>query len=194
MKTIYLAAAMSSVLLISVPAHAGFFDFTLAPFVGASVGQSTLHVTCPAASACDDTDTAWKIYGGLEVNEFISMEMGYVDLGEATLTGVTNGSAEVNGMTIAAIGTYAITPHFALTGRGGMNILNLEINETTRGVSRNTGDTDVAWSLGVGAQYKLNKSMGFRVGYERFYNVGDADTTGEANVDLISAGLVYSFR
>lgn len=194
MKTVYLAVAVMSALSMSAPANAGFFDFTLAPFVGASAGRSNIDVTCPVGSACDDTDTAWKVYGGLEVNEFISMEVGYVDLGEATLTGVTTGSAEVNGMTIAAVGTYAITPNFTLLGRGGMNILNLEINKKTAGVSSNSGDTDVAWSLGLGAQYNLNKSLGFRVEYERFYNVGDADTTGESDVDLISAGLVYSFR
>lgn len=193
MKSIYLAAAMASALSLSAPANAGFFDFTLAPFVGASIGQSTLDVSCPAASACDDTDTAWKIYGGLEVNEFISMEVGYVDLGEATITGTTTGSAEVNGMTIAVVGTYAIAPSFTLIGRGGMNILNLEVNETTGGVPSNDGDTDVAWSLGVGAQYNLNKSVGFRVEYERFFDVGDADTTGEADVDLISAGVVFKF-
>lgn len=194
MKTIYLAAAIASALSLSAPAKAGFFDFTLAPFVGASFGQSTLDVSCPASSACDDTDTAWRFYGGLEVNEFISMEAGYVDLGKATFTGATTGSAEVNGMTIALVGTYAITPNVSLIGRGGMNILNLEINETTAGTPRNTGDTDVAWSLGVGAQYNLTKSIGFRVEFERFFNVGDAATTGEADVDLLSAGVVYMFR
>ena len=193
MKSIYLAAAMASALSLSAPANAGFFDFTLAPFIGASVGQASVDVSCPAASSCDDTDTAWKIYGGLEVNEFISMEVGYADLGEATVTGATTGSADVNGMTIAVVGTYAITPSFTLLGRGGMNILNLEVNETTGGVSTNDGDTDVAWSLGLGAQYNLNKSVGLRVEYERFFNVGDANTTGEADVDLISAGVVFKF-
>lgn len=193
MKSIYLAAAMASALSLSAPANAGFFDFTLAPFVGASVGKSTIDVDCPAGTACDDTDTAWKIYGGLEVNEFISMEVGYVDLGKATFTGATTGNAEVDGMTIAVVGTYAVAPSFTLIGRGGMNILNLEINETTAGTPSNDGDTDVAWSLGLGAQYNLNKSVGFRVEYERFFDVGDADTTGEADVDLISAGVVFKF-
>ena len=196
MKTIYLAAAMASALSLSTPASAGFFDFTLAPFIGASAGQSTIDafdVACPAGFTCDDTDTAWKIYGGLEVNEYISMEVGYADLGEAKISGATSGTAEVNGMTIQVVGTYALNPSFSLIGRGGMNVLNLEINETTGGVHSNKGDTDVAWSLGLGAQYNLSKSVGLRMEWERYFEVGDPDTTGEADVDLISAGVVFKF-
>lgn len=196
MKTIYLAAAMASALSLSTPASAGFFDFTLAPFIGASAGQSTIDafdVSCPAGFTCDDTDTAWKIYGGLEVNEYISMEVGYADLGEARISGATSGTARVNGMTIQVVGTYALNPSFSLIGRGGMNILNLEINETTDGVHSNKGDTDVAWSLGLGAQYNLSKSVGLRMEWERYFKVGDPDITDEADVDLISAGVVFKF-
>jgi len=55
------------------------------------------------------------------------------------------------------------------------------------------GDTDVAWSLGLGAQYNLSKSVGLRAEWERYFDVGDADSTGEMDVDLISAGVVFKF-
>ncbi len=187
MKTIYLAAAMASALSLSSPASAGFFDFTLAPFVGASVGQSSFDISCPAGNSCDDTDTAWKLYGGLEVNEYIQMEFGYADLGEAKISNIA--TAEVNGMTIQAIGNLALNPSFSLIGRGGMNILNLEVNAP----GYNEGDTDVAWSLGLGAQYNFTKSLGLRVEWERYFKVGDEDTTGDVDIDLLSAGLVYKF-
>lgn len=192
MKTIYLAAAMASALSLSAPATAGFFDLTLAPFIGASVGQASYDMTCTAGSTCDDTDTAWKIYGGLEVNEYIQMEAGYANLGEAKFSdAISSATFEVHGMTIQVIGSYAINPSFSLIGRGGMNILNLEINDTVAG---NVGDTDVAWSLGLGAQYNLSESLGLRAEWERYYKVGDEDTTGEMDIDLISASIVYTFR
>lgn len=196
MKTIYLAAAMASALSLSAPATAGFFDLTLAPFIGASVGQASYDMTCPAGSTCDDTDTAWKIYGGLEVNEYISMEAGYVNLGEVEVSGTpSSGTAEVHGMTIQVIGSYVINPSFSLIGRGGMNILNLEKNGTIAGTTNNNvGDTDVAWSLGLGAQYNLSESVGLRAEWERYFKVGDEDTTGEIDIDLISASIVYTFR
>ncbi|HSO45060.1 MAG TPA: outer membrane beta-barrel protein [Rhodoferax sp.] len=195
MKTIYLAAAMASALSLSTPATAGFFDLTLAPFIGASAGQASYDVTCPATSTCDDSDTAWKIYGGLEVNEYLAMEVGYADLGEAKFSGTPSGTAEVHGMTMQMVGTFAINPSFSVIGRGGMNFLNLEKNGTIADTpNNNVGDTDVAWSLGLGAQYNLSKSVGLRAEWERYFKVGDEDTTGEVDIDLISASIVYTFR
>ncbi len=190
MKTMFAAAAMASALSLSTSATAGFFDLTLAPFLGGSLGQTSFDISCPAS--CDDADTAWKIYGGLEVNEYISMEVGYADLGKAKISGTTSGTAEANGMTLQLIGTYALNPSFSLVGRGGMNILNLDV-KTTGGQVLDEGDTDVAWSLGLGAHYNITQSMGLRVEWERYFKVGDADTTGEMDIDLISAGLVFKF-
>ena len=189
MKTIYLAAAMASALSLSTPASAEFFNFTMAPLLGVSAGQASFDVSCPAASSCDDTDTAWRVFGGLEVNEYISMEVGYADLGKAEISGATSGTAEANGMTFQVVGNFALNPSFSLIGRGGMNILNLEVNAP----GYNEGDTDVAWSLGLGAQYNFTKSLGLRVEWERYFKVGDEDTTGDVDIDLLSAGLVYKF-
>ena len=194
MKTVYLAAAMASALSLSIPASAGFFDLTLAPYVGGSVGQATIDTSCPATNACDDKDTAFRIFGGMEMNEYLSMEVGYIDLGKANIYGATNGTVETNGMTMHMVGTYSISPSFLLIARGGMNILNLEVNGTIAGTpNNNVGDTDVVWSFGLGAQYNLNKSIGVRAEWERFFKVGDPDETGEAEIDLLSGSLVYKF-
>ena len=42
MKTMFVAAAMASALSLSTPATAGFFDLTLAPYLGGSLGQANL--------------------------------------------------------------------------------------------------------------------------------------------------------
>lgn len=185
-------AALAAALALSTPAAAGFFDFTLAPFIGAAVGQSNSDTTCPAATSCDDSDTAWKIFGGLEVNEYISMEVGYADMGKVTYTGTTTGTREVDGMTLRVLGTYALNPSFTLFATGGMNILQADM-KTVPGAS---DDTDVAWSAGLGMQYNFTKSVGLRVEWERYFEVGNSNFnggTGEADVDLISAGVVFKF-
>lgn len=194
MKTMFAAAAMASALSFSVPATAGFFDLTLTPFVGASVGQSSFDISCPTGLSCDEKDTAYKIYGGLEVNEYISMEVGYVNLGEAKVTDTTSSTVSAHGMTMQLVGTYALNPSVIFIARGGMNILNLEIDGPFAGTSNdNVGDTDVAWSLGLGAQYNLTESVGLRLEWERYFKVGDATETGESDIDMITAGLVYKF-
>ncbi len=191
MRTLRFAAAMASALALSTPASAGFFDFTLAPFVGASVGLSRSDFWCPAATSCDDSDLAWKIYGGLEVNEYISMEFGYADMGEVEYTGAQTGTREVAGVTMHVVGTYALTPNFSLLASGGLNFLSTDVKGTVA-----AEDTDVAWSFGLGAQYNFTKSVGLRMEWERYFEVGSSNFnggTGEADIDLISAGVVFKF-
>ena len=196
MRKIHFAAALASALALSNPASAGFFDFTLAPYLGASAGQATADISCPAGTSCDDKDTAWKVYGGLEMNEFISMEVGYADLGTVKYSAPT-GTRDTQGVIMQLLGTYALNPSFTLLGRGGMNILNTEVNGKVAGTpTDNTGDTDVVWSLGLGGQYNFNKSVGLRVEWERYFEAGSSiynGGTGEADIDLISAGVVYKF-
>ncbi len=197
MRKLHFAAAMASALALSTPASAGFFDFTLAPYLGASAGQSSADITCPAGTSCDDSDSAWKVYGGLEVNEYLSMEVGYIDLGKVGYSGAKTGSRETNGMTLQLVGTYALNPSITLIGRGGMNILNTEVNGTIAGTpNNNTGDTDIVWSAGLGAQYNFTQSLGLRMEWERYFKTGSPSLnggTGEADIDLLSAGLVFKF-
>ena len=195
MRNLHLAAAMASALALSTPATAGFFDFTLAPYLGASVGQSTIDVSCPAGVSCDDKDTAWKVFGGLEVNEYISMEAGYADLGKVSYSGAKSGTRDTKGVILQLVGTYAINPSITLIARGGMNILDTQFNGTIAGAP-DKSDTDVVWSAGLGAQYNFTQSVGLRAEWERYFKTGSPATnggTGEANVDLLSASLVYKF-
>lgn len=192
MRTLHLAAALASAMALSTPASAGFFDFTLAPYVGASAGMSTTDSCIVAGSTCDDSDTAYKVYGGLEVNEYISMEVGYANLGDVDYNTPT-GTRGTHGMILQLVGSYALNPSFTLLARGGMNILNTEVEGAVAGASRNQGDTDVSWSLGLGGQYNFTESVGLRVEWERFFEVGDPDSTGEADIDLITAGVVFKF-
>jgi len=193
MRTIRFAAAIASAMALSTPASAGFFDFTLAPYLGASAGQSNTD-SC-ITGTCDKTDTAWKAYGGLVVNEYISMEAGYVDLGTVDYSAPA-GTRDTHGVIVQLLGTYALNPSFTLLARGGMNFLKTDVKGAVAGASGRAEDTDIVWSAGVGAQYNFTKAVGLRVEWERYFEAGSPafnGGTGEADVDLISAGVVYKF-
>ena len=194
-KMHFATAAMISALILSAPATAGFFDFTLAPYVGINLGQATTD-SC-ITGTCDDSDSAWKIFGGMEMNEFISMEVGYADLGTVDYS-VPTGSRETRGMTMQMLGTYALNPSFTLMARGGLNILRTRIsgNIAGAGAGANSADNDIVWSAGLGGQYNLTKSVGFRLEWERYFEAGSSSNnlgTGEADIDLVSVGVVYKF-
>jgi OOP family OmpA-OmpF porin len=204
MRTTHFAAAMASALVLSTPASAGFFDLTLAPYVGASLGLSDTDI-CNAGDTCDDKDYAWKIYGGLEVNEFISMEVGYIDMGTVRFDSYTSGGStvplsgtrEIDGMIMQVVGTYMVNPSITLMATGGLNILNTEVEGTIAGTpNNNSGDTDVVWSFGLGGQYNFTPAVGLRAEWTRYFETGSSSFnggTGEADVDLLTAGIVYKF-
>lgn len=192
MRKVHFAAALASALVLSTPASAGFFDFTLAPYIGAGAGQSRFDTDCATGLSCDDSDSAWKVYGGLEMNEYISMEAGYVDLGKAraSVPGFAGAAdIEVNGPTVQMVGTFVVSPSFTFLGKGGFGILHTEVDGA--GFARQ--DTDLEWMLGLGAQYNFTKSLGMRAEWERYFNVGDRSETGDINIDLLTVGLVFKF-
>jgi OOP family OmpA-OmpF porin len=197
MRTLRLAAAMAASLTLSAPATAGFFDLTLAPYLGLSAGTSSAEIDCTPGVACGDDDYAWKIYGGLEVNEYLSMEFGYADLGEVENVGQLVGTRFTNGVTMHVLGTYVFNPSFTLIASGGLNILNTEVNGTIAGTpTNNSGDTDVVWSFGLGGQYNVTPNVGIRLEYERYFETGSSDFnggTGEGDINFTSVGLVYKF-
>ena len=94
------------------------------------------------------------------------------------------------------LGTYALNPSLTLLVRSGMNFLKTEVSGAVAGASGNAEDTGVVWSLGLGAQYNFTQSMGLCMEWERYFEAGSPafnGGTGEADVDLISAGLVFKF-
>lgn len=199
MRKFHFVAAMTSALVLSTPASAGFFDLTLAPYFGASLGAASSELDCPTGVQCDSADAAWKIFGGLEMNEYISMEVGYIDMGTDNYGGDLSGTRYTNGILLDVLGTYNVNPSLVFLGRGGMNILNAEVDGTiAQTYNDNAGDTDIVWSFGLGAQYNVTPAVGIRLEWERFFSVGDASDaswggTGEADIDLFSAGIVYKF-
>src|SRR3954468_1608770 len=54
--------------------------------IGGSVGQSKFNVDCSGAS-CDDTDTAFRVFGGYNFNRHFGVELGYAVLGKLTVSG-----------------------------------------------------------------------------------------------------------
>jgi len=83
----------------SALADSGFYG-------GASIGQATIDA-CDGVANCDDEDTGWKVFAGWELNPNVAFEAGLVDFGEISgSVGGTEVSAEVDGWTLAAKGTW----------------------------------------------------------------------------------------
>jgi OOP family OmpA-OmpF porin len=48
-------------------------------------------------------------------------------------------------------------------------------------------------TYGIGVSYNVSKTVAVRGEFERFLKLGDANTTGEGDVNLLSVGVVAKF-
>lgn len=157
-------------------------------FVGVGVGSSSLaddNDAMPGANV-DDSDTGWKLFGGYSFNEFLGVEIAYVDFGEF---GAATGNWEASTIAVSALGTWPLGSQFSLLGKLGVHRWDAE-----RRLGVTSGDdngTDVLY--GIGLQYDFTDRINGRFEWERFASVGEPAVTGESDLDLLSVSVAYKF-
>lgn len=168
-------------------------------YAGVGVGQSKGKDLCGyfPGVPCDDTDTATKIFGGYKINQNFAVELAYADLGKATL-GIPGVSAEWKGTTwdILAVGIIPINPQFSFLGKIGVANWNVDANYDLSLVSMGTGSesangSDITYALGV--QYDFTNQFGVRAEWQTYSNVGDDNTTGQTDVEVIGVSALFRF-
>jgi len=157
------------------------------------------------SSNTDDTDTAYRIRAGYQFNDYLAIEGGYANLGsykynvdfKSPIAGNAFEKIKVDGFDISAVGTLPVGQGFALLGKVGAFFSKTKVNATASTALASASDdakaTETNLLAGLGVQYSINKNLAIRAEWERFFNVGDNDTTGEGDVDLYSLGLNYRF-
>ena len=196
------------------------------PYVGASGGHAWVDVNAgdienafavddafvASGTSIDDTDTAWKAYAGYRFNRYLAVEIGYVDLGQATfVTTVTSapppynaftpfeihGTAEATGYNLVAVVGVPLGPGAMLFAKAGAFRWEADFTERVPGLSaarvaRTERDTKPTY--GVGIELRLWEALRLRAELERFEEVGSGIGGREGiDVDVASAGLVFQF-
>jgi OmpA-OmpF porin, OOP family len=153
-------------------------------------------------SSVDDTDTAYKLQLGYQVNQYFAVEGGYINFGKTTYhasapgqTGSSESKAE--GVNLDAVGILPVTDRLSVFAKAGAVYAKVKYSYAVHtGLGDSTGSadsTDLKGTWGVGASFDVTKNLAIRAEYEQFHKLGNKDKTGEANVDLMSAGVVYKF-
>jgi hypothetical protein len=181
--------------------------------------ESTVVNATGVESDFDANDGGWKVFAGWRATGYLSLEASYADLGKSRLVtrtvsidglpGAVELRRDVTAYALDAVLTAPVGPRFAVFGRagaarsrlradatldGGIVFTNGSPDERSRGVSR---DETVA-HFGLGAEWRLPNAT-LRLEWERFHDVGKAfeiggtGTTGEADTDLVSLGVLVRF-
>jgi OmpA-OmpF porin, OOP family len=184
---------------------------------GVSIGQSKVKIEdnafgtpagfTTAGTSKDETDTGYKIFVGYRFNQNFAVEGGWTDFGKFNVSqrftvpagSSVNASFKASGVHVDAVGIWPLQNNFSLFGKVGGIYTEMKTSLSTSGgiafvpgVNTSPKKSELNLKLGLGAQYDINQSIGVRAEWERASKVGDS-STGEADIDLLSVGLVYRF-
>lgn len=146
----------------------------------------------------DNRDTAFKVFGGYQLNRNFALEAGYFRLGTFGFTSTTlpvgtlNGEIRLQGINLDLVGTLPLSERWSAMGRVGAQYAHARDSFSGTGAVRvltpNPSKRATNYKLGVGVQYEINPSFLVRAEVER-YRVNDA-VGNRGDVNLFSLSLV----
>jgi OOP family OmpA-OmpF porin len=212
MKKTLLRLAMTSAIVLIPTAYAA--DSGL--YLGLSAGQGTakdlpsagefdaalasLGVTT-SSSSTDDSDFAFKLFGGYKVNKYFALEGSWTDLGEATysanivapVSASANANWEASAFALSALGILPLGSQFELFGKVGLTLWDADLRVSAAGIEESADEDGSGAVYGIGANFNFTPNLAIRAEWERYDGIGEDDTTGESDFDMWSAGLQYNF-
>lgn len=186
-------------------------------YAGVGAGQSKFNdspTSCsdlgldPGCSfSVDDKDTGWRLFGGYRFNPNGAVELGYVDLGKAkikdvrgTVTGIpvtASGDFKATGVDVSLLGLLPFTKEFGGMARIGLMHWDAKASASASALGFSTSASDSATgtdlTYGLGLTYDFTNTVGGRLEWQRYKDVGDDNTTGKADIDLLSLSVLFRF-
>lgn len=197
---------MSTLLAVSGAAHAethGWYGRLAAGRSTMDIEGSDIDALAAAeglttTSSVDDSDTAWKLFGGYRLTTNLGLEAGYAGYGtistRSTVTAPAAGSfdidLDVTAWNIDAVGIVPIGGGFELFGKLGVSMW--ETDASVSGVAAGTafsgtaGDDGNDVHFGLGASYRLTEAIGIRAEWERIDN-------DDQDLDAWTFGAQFNF-
>jgi len=153
------------------------------------------------AIAHDERHSAYKVFGGYQVNRNFGVELGYFHLGtfgfNATTTppGTLNGSFRVQGANLDLVGTMPFTDNFSGLARLGIQYARTRDAITGTGAvvvaNPQPSDRKANAKIGLGLQYAFNPGFQLRGEVERF-RISDA-VGNHPQVAMYTVSAVFPF-
>jgi OOP family OmpA-OmpF porin len=156
------------------------------------------------------SDTAWKLYGGYQFNSYVAAEVLYADLGKfsrsasgtgtvtsppASLAFSLDSDLKITGFGAAALIGLPVSDQWGLFAKPGMFYWDAKRTTITTAGSSLSDSTDkkgTSPTLGLGASYKFTERLSARLEWERFFDVGDKNTTGKSDVNLYTVSVQFT--
>jgi len=155
-------------------------------YLGAGIGNtfysSEVQDAVNQAQKISENSTAWKLFAGYRINEFIGVEGGYRSFGNIS-SDVSNVTYESKtaGWDVEALGLYQISL-IDLFGKVGAMFSSTDASVS--GQSTDDTTTNFLWGIGVGAHFG---PIGARVEWESIV------VDGPTNLSMVSLSGTFGF-
>jgi OOP family OmpA-OmpF porin len=185
-------------------------------YIGGSAGQSrakidevriidqlTTQGLATDVFSADDSDNAYKLFGGYQLNKYYAVEAGYFDLGQFGYTATTTpagsqtGTIKLRGVNFDVVGSMPVSEKFSVLGRLGVNYAQAKDTFTSTGAVSTPASpapkkSAANYKAGLGLQYDFTRSLGLRAEAER-YRINDG-VENRGDINMFTLGLVYRFN
>lgn len=168
-KYIVSAALIAGAISLAPAAQAAQPGF----YVGGGIGQGddlVLH----------QTSSAYKIFGGYNVNPFLGMELAYINLG-SNYVDVNNNGFTQDGVSYELVGHIPIGPTLDIFGKVGLYNWSASTNYSYASVQGTNND------YGFGLSARVAPQLWLRGEYQKFLDVDGGD------VNMTSVSVSYHF-
>jgi OOP family OmpA-OmpF porin len=168
----------------------------IGPYVGATLGYSQARKGClgilsGGGRSCDENDPAFGVFGGYQVNRYLSAELALRDLGKVRASG-TSSSDHIHAVVwdFTALGLWPIEDRFSAYGRLGAYRATLDTSALGVADQTSTGLT-----YGGGLQWDFIGGYGLRADWQRYRKVGKDDSPYGVNYyDVLAVAVLWRFR
>lgn len=203
------------IFLLILAGTAGFSSLAIAQgqlYTGLGFGSAVTDVPSDllvdgsviSSENIDDSDTALSFIMGYEFSRAVALEIGYIDLGEAGVKGVSDGTGafwtagsasiqqESTALFIDVLGIYAINRRFQLLGKVGFYDVDQDFKVIGSTGSGKSSDSNSDLLVGVGAAYNFTPDFSLRLDWTRYKHVGK-DLFTEGDIDVLGLVLILDF-
>ena len=138
-----------------------------------------------------------RIRIGYEYSPYLAVEGEYFRTGRLSLSAPSAnpafqvGRSSARGFGLDAVGTLAFWDRFSLFGKAGVRRVALDQDSLRTPVAAN--EALIQGKLGLGLQYNLSGSLGFRAEVERYRNLGPDRSISDTDGDVYSLGVMFRF-
>lgn len=172
----------------------GGSDYSLLPYtrrgyVGLNLGQSDYGaLSCGAGGfSCDDKDVGGMLYTGGMFNDWLGLELGYLNMGRVDRAG---GRTEAQGLNVSLVGRLPLQ-QFNVFAKGGTTYGRTKVSADALSLVPTGNETGWGVSYGAGVGLELTPAASVVLEWARhdFHVAGN----GKQEIDLTSLGVKYRF-